>query len=366
MKVQTIITPNDEIRYILIDEAGRPIEPVMRFLRFNDRSGKSRNSLRAYCYQLKSFFAYLAYREKLYTDVILDDIASYMLWLRNPFGNDKVIPINRTENLKRPSTINTYVATVVNFYDYLYKSNSYTGNVRKNTVYKTTRTVSPYKGFLHHIHRGKKLRKSMFLLKEPKKRQKVLDIQMVENLVKACNNPRDKFLILLLWETGFRIGECLSLWLEDFKVESRTIEIKDRINSENGSEIKNIYSLRKIDVSADLINEFLNYIILIHTDEINTNYVFIKISGKRKGFAMEYDDINALFRRLRKKTGIFVTPHLFRHTHFDMLRRSGWGFEQIKQRGGWSNVQTPMQIYSHPTDKELREAWEATENLFKL
>ncbi|MFA9377025.1 MAG: tyrosine-type recombinase/integrase [Lachnotalea sp.] len=366
MKVETIITPNNEIRYLLIDEYGNPVEPVMKFLKFKDHAGKSRNSLRAYCYHLKSFFDYLIHKEKLYTDVILDDIPGYMRWLQNPFDNGKIIPINRIKPLRMPATINTYVATVVNFYNYLYKSNSYLGNVRKDTVYEATRTSIPYKGFLYHIHRGMKLKKSIFLLKESKKHQKVLDIQMVENLLKACNNPRDRFLILLLWETGFRVGECLSLWLEDIEIESRKIEINDRTNTENGSEIKNVYSLRKIDVSANLINEFLNYISLIHTDEVNTNYVFVKLLGKRKGFPMEYDTVNALFRRLRKETSIFVTPHLFRHTHFDMLRRNGWGFEQIRLRGGWSNVQTPMQLYSHPTDEELREAWKMTENLFKL
>lgn len=366
MKVETIITPDNETRYLLVDEKGNPIEPVLRFLRFKDRSGNSRNSLRAYCYQLKSYFDYLNYKKLLYKDAKLDDIVGYMQWLKRPYADTKIIPINKIESIKQASTINTYVVTVVNFYDYLYKANSYSGNILKKVVYDITKRSSPYKGFLHHVHGRQRVKKSIFVLKESKKLHKVLKSQMVESLVRACNNPRDRFLILLLWETGFRIGECLSLWLEDVKIESRKIEIKDRGNTENGSEIKNEYSLREIDVSAELINEFLDYISVLHTDEVDTNYIFIKISGVQKGSPMGYDDVNSFFRRLRKKTGIYVTPHSFRHTHFDMLRRNGWGFEQIKKRGGWADVQTPMQVYSHPTDEELNEEWKKTEHVFKL
>ncbi|EGD50234.1 integrase family protein [Thermoanaerobacter ethanolicus JW 200] len=57
---------------------------------------------------------------------------------------------------------------------------------------------------------------------------------------------------------------------------------------------------------------------------------------------------------------------MFRHSHFDTLRKQGWGFEKIKQRGGWSNVQTPMQIYSHPDEEEMRKDWEQAEKRMKL
>ena len=54
------------------------------------------------------------------------------------------------------------------------------------------------------------------------------------------------------------------------------------------------------------------------------------------------------------------------HTHFDTLRKNGWGFEKIKERGGWAQVQTPMQIYSHPDEEELRRDWEETEERIRL
>lgn len=81
---------------------------------------------------------------------------------------------------------------------------------------------------------------------------------------------------------------------------------------------------------------------------------------------MEYPEVTSLFNRLRKKTDTYITPHMFRHTHFNALRKQGWGFEKIKQRGGWACVQTPMQIYSYPDEEEMRKDWEQAEECMKI
>ena len=59
---------------------------------------------------------------------------------------------------------------------------------------------------------------------------------------------------------------------------------------------------------------FMEYINIYHTEEVETNHIFIKISGKRQYKAMEYTDVDNLFRTLRNKTNIYVTAHMFRHT----------------------------------------------------
>ena len=59
---------------------------------------------------------------------------------------------------------------------------------------------------------------------------------------------------------------------------------------------------------------FTGYICECHTTEIHNNHVFMKLKGGMEGKAMDYRDVDNLFRTLRKKTGIRVTPHVFRHT----------------------------------------------------
>lgn len=46
----------------------------------------------------------------------------------------------------------------------------------------------------------------------------------------------------------------------------------------NLAEIKTVCSPRSIDVSEDLINMYFDYIAQFHTDEVDTNHVFIKLS----------------------------------------------------------------------------------------
>ena len=75
-----------------------------------------------------------------------------------------------------------------------------------------------------------------------------------------------------------RIGEALSLWIEDFKFDKLEIHITDRGQLENNAEIKNKQSERIIHVTQDLMNLFMEYICEYHTDEVNTIFVFIKIT----------------------------------------------------------------------------------------
>ena len=116
----------------------------------------------------------------------------------------------------------------------------------------------------------------------------------------------------------------------------------------------------------DLITLFFDYVAEYHTDDVDTNHVFIKLSGGNKYQPMEYQDVASLFHRIEKKTGIDVTPHILRHTHFNALRRNGWELEKMQKRGGWSSVQTLMNTYLHPSDEEIREDWEKVEQRMKL
>jgi integrase/recombinase XerD len=120
-------------------------------------------------------------------------------------------------------------------------------------------------------------------LKEPKEKLKVLTSEQVKILVNACQNTRDKFLLALLYETGMRIGEALSLHLSDIVPIAKKITIRDRGELINEAEIKTVCSPRTLDISIELANLYRSYILNIHTDEVDTNFVFIKIRGGQKG-----------------------------------------------------------------------------------
>jgi site-specific recombinase XerD len=366
MRVEPLITLDNKTRYMLIDTLGEPIEPVLKYIKFKDNSGAARNTLRAYCYHLKLFFEFLEQERLDYEDVGLEEMAAFMRWLQNPYASLKVSPIANITSSRAARTINIVISTAIGFYDYLMRHEDYSIQLSAKLKKQILGSRRGFKDFLYHINKSKTYEAKILKIKEPKKKPKTMPKENIIKLMNACCNNRDKFLIQLLWESSMRIGEALSLWLEDIQIDARKIHIRDRGELQNYAEIKTVCSPRAIDVSVDLINFYMDYIAECHTDEVDTNHVFIKLSGINKNQPMEYQDVVSLFERLKKKTGLDVSPHVLRHTSLTELRRAGWKDEHLMKRAGHAHIQTTMQMYIHPSDEDIRKDWEIAEGKMSL
>lgn len=363
MKTVEFKTPDGRTRYYLADENGLPVEPVLQFLQFRDNAGYARNTLKAECIHLMHYFRFLEERKKDYRDVTVDDIARFVGWLKNPDIGNKIIPL-RFEPAHVPEVINKHVDTVVAFYDYLLRHEGLENRLSEKLVVFINNPSRPYRSFLYGIADNKPAKSH--ILKMPTSRHELRTISREDAavLLSTCTNLRDYFLLFLLFETGMRIGEALALWLEDFDISGCQISIRDRGELENLAEIKTVASPRRLDCTADLMNVFSDYVCLFHDSGTLTNHVFVKLRGKHAGKPMEYEDVDNLFRSLRSKTGIYVTPHMFRHTHLSLLYSAGWDPELLKTRAGHRNIYTTLNTYVHPTDEEVSEAFRKTvENL---
>jgi integrase len=366
MKVESLITGEGKERYMLVDDKGDPVEIVLKYIKYKDNIGAARNTLRAYCYHLKLFFEFLEQENLDYRDIGIDEMASFMRWLQNPYGSLKISPIATVTSKRTAKTINIIISTVIGLYDYLMRHENYSIQLSTKLKKQIAGSQRGFKDYLYHINKNRSYNKKILKLKEPKTIPKTIPKDKISILLAACSNIRDKFLIQLLWESSIRIGEALALWLEDFEIDASKIHIMDRGELSNHAEIKTVCSPRIIDVSSDLINFYMEYISEYHTDEVDTNHVFIKISGENKYQPLEYQDIVSLFERLKKKTGISITPHVLRHTSLTELRRAGWKAEHLMKRAGHAQVQTTMQMYIHPSDEEMREDWEKAEKRMHL
>ena len=78
MRVQEILTADHEIRYVIVDESGNLIIPVVRYLKYLHAIGRARNTLRAYAHSLCLYFTYLAQEQVDYSSVTLDDMAGFV------------------------------------------------------------------------------------------------------------------------------------------------------------------------------------------------------------------------------------------------------------------------------------------------
>jgi integrase/recombinase XerD len=249
------------------------------------------------------------------------------------------------------------------FYDYHWRMEEGQTNVKEKTTTSLPGYFRQYKVFLHHITKGAPVEKNILKQKE-EKRQRPLTItkDQIQELLNACANGRDRLLVHLLYETAMRVGESLTLFVEDVDVAENRIHIRDRGELPNRAEIKTVHAPRSIDVSSDLIDEVVAYVGWAHTAKVETNHLFIKLHGRRSGQPLTYEDVDALFRRLRQKTQLSsVTPHVLRHTMLTKLAELGWAPELLQERAGHASFQQTYQTYVHPSKEALRAAWEQTQ-----
>jgi integrase/recombinase XerD len=368
MKVQEVILEGNIKRYILIDD-GLPILPVAKYLKHLDNTDKSSNTQKTYCYGLKLYFEFLEEIGKDYREVNINDLSNFVGWLRNPYESNKVVGLKPTKAKRTEKTVNLNITVVTNFYDYLFRTEEINNDMLEKLMKQIfTGGHRTYKDFLFHVNKDKPTSKNILKIKEPRRKIKALEKNEVEKNYNATTNIRDKFLIKLLFETGLRIGEALALFIEDFDCDysnGHKLKLVDRGELPNGAKLKT--GERELHISQELMDLFDDYMYEVLDElEIDTNFVFVKLKGENKGQPLQYQDVGALFKRLKQKTGINVHAHLFRHTHATIYYRQTKDIKQVQERLGHSQIQTTMNMYLHPSDEDIRESWEIAQPAFKI
>lgn len=355
MKVQKIETSNKSYPlYILVDDEYMVVDSVMKYVQFLDSTGKAPNTIRTYCHHLKIYFEYLKQIDKQPQQVNFEDISRFVGWLRNPIGQVNVFNIRAQEAARSEATVNLIVNTVIGFYDYLERLGSFEG---VSTFYKETKSPKAYKSFLHHVTKGKRSRRNIFKLRTKRKLIKVLSQEQVKTLLDACNNKRDKLILMIMYEGGLRIGEVLGLRHEDIVTWDNQIKIIYRENNTNEAYAKS-RNERVVDVSKELMSLYTEYIVYEYDEEVESDFVFLNLKGKNYGEPLKYHSVLDLFIRLQKKTGIHVTPHMLRHSHATELIRSGWDAAYVQKRLGHANVQTTLNTYVHLSNDDMKTKYE--------
>jgi integrase len=226
------------------------------------------------------------------------------------------------------------------------------GNIKEIPLFKYIRQPRKFKDFLYHINKGKLVKNSLFKLKEPKKIPQTLTKEQVIKLINACHSIRDKFLIQLLYESGMRIGQAISLRHQDISTWDNEIKVVPRFDNVNKARPKSKQA-NSLTVSRELMQLYTDYLVN-ELDDIISDYVFVTLKNK-VGKPLTYNAVMSIFRSLKKRTGIdIVTPHKFRHTHATELIKDGMGMEWVQKRLGHQSVQTTIDIYSHLEVEDLR------------
>ena len=253
--------------------------------------------------------------------------------------------IRRTER-----TVNTILSAISSFYRY----HNQAGNTCVQFSEPHYLPHNRHRSLLHHVFKDKPIWKRIVGLKTPKTIPKTISKEQMKILLTSCHNLRDRFLLALLHETGLRIGQALALRHCDIKSWDNEIQVIYR--KHNPNQVNNKNRLPNIvHVSQDLMRLYADYLNthLVGADE--QDYVFINTTNNQ---ALTYDATRKIFKRLSKNTGIFITPHMLRHTHATELIRQGWDAALVQKRLGHANVETTINIYTHINDQDLKKAFQ--------
>lgn len=349
--------------YFLVEDSGKPIMEVYRYMLFLRLNGKSINTNKVYCNHLKLFYEWLQLNHLTYhtaiwsdgKDMTLTSLSNFKFWIKYPDYNEKLIPIGGFEQKRTASTINQIMNVVLNFYDFIAQDEDMPGL----NVYKELRCNTLFHGFLDELTLKKeKTFSNIFKERVPKKRIKYVTREQYNLLRSLANNQRDRIIIGLLFEGGMRVSEVIGLNIVDLKdIRNNKIFIRLREYPENPDAFVKYGSEGSIFISDTLRDEIIDYLQNVLCN-IKTDYVIINLYSKINRYKpMRRDTIEDIISRLGKKTGIDdLHPHMFRHgIAVDMLEK-GCDMVQIKDKLRHRSISTTTNIYAEVNDKARKDA----------
>jgi integrase/recombinase XerD len=190
-----------------------------------------------------------------------------------------------------------------------------------------------------------------------------------EQVVACCRGPRDRFMVILLLDTGLRIGEALGLRRADMHLlpDSRAlgctvvgahVHVRHRANP-NGALAKSRFP-RTVPASDAVLSGYAGY---QHersglAGEDGTGMVLVNLYHDPLGAPMTYWAAKGFFDRLAGACGFAVRPHMLRHTAATSWVRAGVDLDVVQALLGHASLASTT-VYLHARDEDKRRAVEA-------
>jgi len=164
---------------------------------------------------------------------------------------------------------------------------------------------------------------------------------------KGIRGIRDKALLELLYATGMRVTEVVSLDVEDINLASSTIRCLGKGAKER---IIPIYPK-----AVNALEDYLEHGRLTLIRDADEKALFVNHRGER----LTRQGLWLIIKRYVKQVGIseMVTPHTLRHSFATHMLNGGADLRNVQKLLGHANIST-TQIYTQVTNKHLREVYD--------
>lgn len=217
-----------------------------------------------------------------------------------------------------------------------------------------SRNIASIKAFFHYLESEGILSEDISgVLKAPKIEKKIPEILSMEEVVRLLEQPsgntpkeiRDKAMLELLYATGIRVSELISLQLTDVNMRTGSIICRDR-NKER------IIPFGKAAKKA--LTKYLNGTREEMLENKKADALFVNCSGQpmsRQGFWK-------LIKYYAKKADIKadITPHTLRHSFAAHLVENGADLKSVQEMLGHSDIST-TQIYANLNYHHIRKVY---------
>ncbi len=217
-----------------------------------------------------------------------------------------------------------------------------------------SRKLSALRTFLQYLIREGRLERSpLLLIPAPKTRTTlptVLTVNEIEQLLAAPDGStplglRDRCMFEVMYATGLRLSELLSLRIDDIEWTRRTIQVLGKGQKE------------RIVLLGDLAIDALE--LYIHRGRPallrgETDALFLSNLGK----PLSVRGFHLILQSHLRTAGITrrVTPHALRHSFATHLLEGGADLRAVQELLGHASVST-TQVYTHVSDTYLREVY---------
>lgn len=266
-------------------------------------------------------------------------------------------------------TIISYGKDIEEFFNYLdrealnYKNIEYSDirfylmylkDTMKDNNSSIDRKLSALRGFYKYLANNGVVKTNVFsLVSGPKKSKKLpryFEYNELEEMfavpdLRTALGQRDLLLLEMLYATGCRVGELVSIKIKDIDFGRRNILILGKGNKER--------FLNYGEYCEEALNNYLNngYHEL---NKENNGYLFLNNNG---GVLTERG-VRFLLDKIIKQTGINknISPHMIRHSFATHLLNEGCDLITVQKLLGHESIKA-TQIYIHVTTDRLKEVY---------
>jgi integrase/recombinase XerD len=264
------------------------------------------------------------------------------------YGRDLHQYLGYLQEKKNLSLTNTTQATVIGYLLQL--------QARGKATATLSRSLAAIKSYYHYMARENRIERdptvNLDAPKQEKRLPRVLSVTEVERLLEQpdIKNPvgiRDRAMLEVLYATGLRVSELVSLKVEDINLDTGYIKCYGKGSKERIVPIGSV-AIKFLKLYQDHARKFL-------ASRLMENTLFLNHHGKgltRQGF---WKIIKKYADNLDILTDI--TPHTLRHSFATHLLENGADLRSVQEMLGHADIAT-TQIYTHLTKGKIKEIYE--------